>query len=96
MPDHLHVLVELGTGETLSELMKRVKAVTAGAVNHPSMRRGPIWAPGFHDRALRKEEDAVAVARYMIANPLRAGLVRSVGDYPYWNAAWLEGPADIL
>lgn len=31
----------------------------------------------------------LAVARYIIANPIRAKLVRRVGDYPYWNAAWL-------
>ena len=29
------------------------------------------------------------MARYIVANPLRAGLVRSLKDYPYWSAAWL-------
>jgi hypothetical protein len=29
------------------------------------------------------------VARYMIANPVRAGLVRRVGDYSFWNAVWV-------
>ena len=32
------------------------------------------------------------VARYIVANPLRAGLVERVGDYPYWDAVWLTGP----
>ncbi|MDN5510133.1 MAG: transposase, partial [Pseudomonas sp.] len=27
--------------------------------------------------------------RYIIANPLRAGLVGHVGDYSLWDAAWL-------
>ncbi|MGI8561844.1 MAG: REP-associated tyrosine transposase [Luteimonas sp.] len=89
MPDHLHVLVELGASEPLSKLMQRVKAVTARAANLASTRQGPIWMTGFHDRALRRHEDARAVARYVIANPLRAGLADSIGDYPYWDAAWI-------
>ena len=44
---------------------------------------------GYHDHALRQEEDLRAVARYIIANPVRAGLVERIGDYPHWDAAWL-------
>jgi hypothetical protein len=29
------------------------------------------------------------VARYIVANPLRAGLVEHLGDYPLWDAVWL-------
>ncbi|NJC47919.1 UNVERIFIED_ORG: hypothetical protein GGR78_001170 [Xanthomonas campestris] len=29
------------------------------------------------------------MARYLIANPLRAELVERVGDYPFWDAIWL-------
>jgi len=38
---------------------------------------------------MRKEEDLQALARYIVANPLRAGLVKRVGDYPHWDAMWL-------
>jgi hypothetical protein len=31
----------------------------------------------------------VAVARYIVANPLRAGLCRHLGDYPLWDSVWL-------
>ncbi len=46
-------------------------------------------AKTFHDRAMRKEEDLKAAARYIVANPLRAGLVERCGDYPLWDAVWL-------
>ena len=49
------------------------------------------WQSGFHDHALRTEEDVRNVARYVIANPQRAGLVEHVSDYPWWDARWLEG-----
>lgn len=52
-------------------------------------RRGPVWQRGFHDHALRREEDLRAVACYIVGNPLRAGLVQHVGDYPLWDTIWI-------
>ena len=95
MPDHLHLLVELGENELLPALMRRVKCVTAGVANAVDSRRGRVWLSGYHDHALRCHESAAEVVRYMIVNPVRAGLVRRAGDYPYWNCVWLEnGMAD--
>jgi len=28
-------------------------------------------------------------ALYIVANPLRAGLVERLGDCPHWDAVWL-------
>ncbi|MBD9654645.1 transposase [Pseudomonas sp. PDM12] len=88
MPDHLHWLVSLQQG-SLSELMHRVKGRSALQVNRRLGRRGKLWQEGFHDRALRREEDILPTARYIVANPLRAGLVTRIGDYPFWDAVWL-------
>jgi REP element-mobilizing transposase RayT len=91
MPDHLHLLVSLGESEDLSKLMSRVKAVTSRAAKVASVDpdTGPIWEKGFHDHALRHEKGRVDIARYIVANPIRAGIVRGVRDYPYWDALWL-------
>ncbi|MBB3063245.1 REP-associated tyrosine transposase [Microbulbifer rhizosphaerae] len=90
MPDHAHWLIQLGENADLSELIKKMKSASALLVNKSTSASGPLWDKGFHDRALRKEEDIVAAARYLVANPLRAGLVKRVEDYPYWNAIWLR------
>ena len=55
------------------------------------MIEGAVWQPGFHDRALRKNEDLVTASRYIVANPVRAGLVEHIADYPHWDAVWLTG-----
>jgi REP element-mobilizing transposase RayT len=89
MPDHWHGLLQLGDSGNLSAAMHRAKLRCAHAVAAESHLRGGIWAPGFHDRALRRGDDVRASARYVIANPVRAGLVRHVLDYPYWDAIWL-------
>ena len=88
MPDHLHWLVEL-RGHSLAALMRRIKGRSARTINAQLGRQGPVWQAGYHDRALRQEEDLQDVARYVVANPLRAGLVRRIGDYPLWDAIWL-------
>ncbi|CAI8978103.1 REP-associated tyrosine transposase [Pseudomonas serbica] len=88
MPDHFHWLIEL-QNNTLAGLMRATKSRCARTVNARLGRTGQMWQKGFHDRAIRREEDLRAVARYIIANPLRAGLVRRVQDYPLWDAIWL-------
>jgi len=84
MPDHLHLLLQLNHGTRLDRLMLRLKGRSARRIN-----ASPLWQEAFHDRALRREEDLREAARYIVANPVRAGLVQRVGDYPLWDAVWL-------
>lgn len=88
MPDHLHLLAIL-KDDDLAAVMRRLKSLSAIAINRFRGGSEPVWQKGFHDRAVRAEEDLRGLARYVIANPLRAGLVERVGDYPFWNAVWL-------
>jgi REP element-mobilizing transposase RayT len=90
MPDHLHWLFQLGASSRLDEVMHRFKGRSAHIINQALNRHGPFWQRAFHDRALRAGEDLPSMARYLNANLIRAGLVESVGDYPHWDAAWLD------
>jgi REP element-mobilizing transposase RayT len=83
MPDHVHWLLQLGEQTNLPVAVRIYKAIVSAALERH------IWQRGFHDHALRAEEDVAAVARYIVANPLRAGLCKRIGDYPFWNAVWL-------
>ena len=89
MPDHLHWLLQLKDGAELGQVMRTVKCISSRKVNKALHRSGRLWQPGYHDHALRKEEDVVATARYVVASPLRAGLVKRIGDYPLWDAVWV-------
>jgi REP element-mobilizing transposase RayT len=88
MPDHMHCLVQL-RDKTLAELMCRIKSRSSLAVNCALGRRGRLWQKGYYDRAVRREEDVKDLVRYVVANPVRAGLVTRVHDYPLWDACWL-------
>ena len=89
MPDHLHGLMSLTGIVTLSAAMNDLKGRSARAINSLLGCKGAVWQPGFHDHALRHEEDRLATARYIVANPLRAGLAESLSDYPHWDSIWL-------
>lgn len=93
MPDHWHGLVKLGNQDNLNSLMGRFKAVTARSVEERFRVNGCLWSRGFHDHALRDDESLRRAARYLIGNPSRTGLTDKVGQYPFWDATWLD--ADV-
>ena len=88
MPDHWHGVVALRQAE-LSDVVGKLKGRSARLLRRELAVPDRIWGRGFHDRALRKEDDLVAMARYVVLNPVRAGLVGSVREYPFWDAAWV-------
>jgi REP element-mobilizing transposase RayT len=95
MPDHAHLLVELAPDDSLPRLMRSLKSVSALEVGRICGRPG-IWQDGYHDHALRSAEDIRAAARYLVANPVRAGLVRDVREYSFWDAVWVSGGGAAL
>jgi putative transposase len=75
--------MQLGEGIELSRCIGAIKSITSRQLGQA------VWQSGFHDHAVRREEDLPALARYVVANPVRAGLVTRVGEYPHWDAIWL-------
>ncbi|TXK96867.1 transposase [Methylococcaceae bacterium HT4] len=88
MPDHLHWLLVVNETE-LSEVVRIFKGKSSFDFKKSFHHNGAFWQRGFYDHALRKEEDLRAAARYIVANPLRAGLVETIGEYSHWDAAWV-------
>jgi putative transposase len=90
MPDHAHWLIELGERDALGDVVGRLKAVSARALNRQRGRDGVVWAPAYHDRALRTWQEVRHAAAYVVRNPLRAGLADSLAAWPHWYTAWSE------
>jgi putative transposase len=89
MPDHVHWLFSLGEAVDLARVAQTYKGGCARAINLRRGTTGTVWQRAYYDHAVRKEEDIQVMARYIVANPVRAGLVSRVGDYPHWDAVWL-------
>ena len=85
MPDHVHLLAQ-GMTESASalEFVADFKHATGWAYRRTRGQR--LWREGFHDRVLRDESDALDVTLYIVQNPVRAGLVTSPAEYPFWGS----------
>ena len=88
MPDHFHWLLQLTGSRSLSTIVNAAKSGSARRINAILDSRRQLWQKGFYDRAIRRDEDVESIARYIVTNPLRAGLVESLSEYPLWDAIW--------
>jgi putative transposase len=82
MPDHLHQLVHgrTSTANCLS-LIKRAKQYSG--YYFKQQFKQSLWLRYGHDRWLRRDRDIHGIVRYILDNPVRAGLVERVEDYPF-------------
>lgn len=71
-------------------MVRRWKQATGYEWKH-SGHRNALWQAGYFDRILRENDATEAVVRYIVANPLRAGLVTDIRDYALIGS----GPYDI-
>lgn len=93
MPDHLHIVGELGES-TLSQVMHSLKSFSARQLVAAGVMP-PVWQDGYYDHGLRNDEDYRLKIRYVLQNPVRAGLVQRVRDYPHLILPeWWRGDAN--
>jgi REP element-mobilizing transposase RayT len=94
MPDHVHLLV-YGTSldADLRALVVHFKKLTGFEYSQRAGRR--LWQAGYHDRVLRDDESTEAVARYVLENPVRAGLAREIGEYPHAGSDMYDAKASL-
>ena len=82
MPDHVHLLIEgLADEANCRQLIRRAKQYAG--FHFKRAFRSPLWQAYGYERVLRDCEATLSVARYVIENPVRAGLVENPRDYPY-------------
>lgn len=82
MPDHAHLLLE-AQSERSNALAFIARAKQMSAFHFKKAGHGRLWQRYSYEHVLRDDEDTRRVARYVLENPLRAGLVRQPLDYPF-------------
>jgi REP element-mobilizing transposase RayT len=87
MPDHLHLLISPSGKMDVKEIVKRLKGISATRLRKMGIRGG-IWQKSFYDHIIRRDESLLAVAEYVLENPVRKGLSARYEDYPY--CSWLH------
>ncbi len=83
MPDHLHLLVE-GTRDEADCLRFVTRAKQYTGYHHARAFGGRrLWQRYSYERVLRHDDDVRTIARYVVSNPIRAGLATRLEDYPF-------------
>ena len=83
MPDHIHVLCQLDDG-SLEKVTHKLKSYTSKQIGRLTSREGSVWQSGYHDHAVRKDEDMNKIRLYCLNNPVRAQIVADFREYPHW------------
>ena len=82
MPDHIHLLIEgLREDADARKFITKSKQCSAHAYAESTGCR--LWQPFGYEHVVRSEESTIAIARYILENPIRAGLARGVLEYPF-------------
>ena len=91
MPDHLHLLVEGRVdAASLTAFARDIKQRTG--YHWRRKAEGVLWQDGYYERVLRDDEQTLTVAKYILENPVRAGLVREPREYPYSGSLIFSWP----
>ena len=82
MPDHLHALVEGLRPD--ADFRRFVRVFKQRSSFHWKRRTSSeLWQRGYFEHVLRDDEDSFDVAKYILDNPVRAGLVATPQEYPF-------------
>ena len=90
MPNHVHLVFE--PFRELPAITRWIKGSTARAANLVLGRTGkPFWQYESYDRCVRNDAELSRVIRYVEQNPVTAGLVGSIEDWPWSSAGCRAG-----
>ena len=85
LDNHYHLLIETSR-ENLSLAIRYINSRYAEYFNARMGRIGPLWQGRYKSWFVHDEQYFWLLLRYIEMNPVNAGLVDHIGDYPYASA----------
>ncbi len=85
MPNHFHLLAT-GLSDTSNVRHFMYDSKQRSGWSFKQQFGCHLWQEGYYDRVLREEDDPAGVIAYIVNNPIRAKLVTSPADYPFWGS----------
>ncbi|WP_296807946.1 transposase [Thiocapsa sp.] len=87
MPNHFHLLLTPRLENGVGKLMQYVGRYYVQHFNARYERTGTLWEGRYRATLLDPKQFLLPVSHYVESNPVRAGLVNSVGDYGWSSYA---------
>jgi putative transposase len=85
MPNHVHLILVPADEDGLRRALAPLHRRYAGAIHARQQRTGHFWQGRFGCVAMDEDHTAAAI-RYVLMNPVRAGLTERASDWP-WSSA---------
>lgn len=96
MDNHVHLLLKT-SDDNLEILMKRLNIKYAIYYNKLENRYGHVFQDRFKSEAVENEKYFFGVLRYIHNNPIKAGIVMDISDYPWSSATdYLNNNSNII
>ena len=96
MPNHVHLIAVPATEDSLHKAIGEAHRRYTRYINFQKDWKGHLWQGRFASYPM-DERHLLAVTRYIILNPVKAGLAHKPEEYPWSSArAHLLGKDDIL
>ena len=85
MPNHIHMVFELlPSNKGISKIMQSIKRISAKRANMLFLKReGVFWQDESFDRWIRDDKELYFVIKYVLLNPVNAGLVKDWKDWEF-------------
>jgi REP element-mobilizing transposase RayT len=83
MPNHVHVLIKVRPGVSLSTILHSWRTFTAHEANKILGRTGQFWMHEYFDRYIRDARHFESTVNYIRNNPVKAGLVSEPEQWPW-------------
>ena len=94
MDNHYHLLIETPEGN-LSKGMRQLNGIYAQHFNRKHQRVGHLLQGRYKSILVDKENYLLELSRYMVLNPVRAGIVKDPKDYKWSSYQATAGDTDI-
>ncbi len=95
MTTHYHLLVVVPDDPRVSWAMQTVNSVYAREFNTRHRRRGHLFGDRFSDKLVESDPHATRTIAYILENPVRAGIVEKVEDWPWSGLQALRARDEI-
>jgi len=82
MPNHYHLVIETAK-PTISAGMQKLNGGYAQWFNHKHQLDGHLFQGRFHAVLVESDWHLLELSRYVVLNPVRAGLCTQAGEWPW-------------